>query len=144
MDNWLSLYAQKLSNLTAENLPELRQHLADSVEFRDPFNHRFTQNEFIHILEDMYQKLDQVSFQVHSCLLAGNDGSDKEGVLYWTFTASSGLTGKVEFEGASRVVQDGQGKVMLHHDYWDASELMQQIPLIGAVIKKLRRKMSHQ
>jgi hypothetical protein len=142
MDNWLSRYAQQLSNLTADNLPELRQYLADSVEFRDPFNHTYTQNEFIHILEDMYQKLDQVSFQVHSCLLAGDD-NEKEGVMYWTFTASSGLTGKVEFEGASRVVQDGDGRVMLHHDFWDASELMQKIPLIGAVIKKLRRKMSH-
>lgn len=141
MDNWLSRYAQQLSNLTADNLPGLRQYLADSVDFRDPFNHTYTQNEFIHILEDMYQKLDRVSFQVHSCLLSGDE---KEGVMYWTFTASSGLTGKVEFEGASRVVQDGEGRVMLHHDYWDASELMQQIPLIGAVIKKLRRKMSHQ
>lgn len=138
MDNWLSEYAQHLSQLNSNNLSAFRHCLADRVEFRDPFNHTFSQDDFIRILEDMYIKLDHVSFNVHGQVQEGN-----EGVLFWTFSASSKITGSFEIEGNSRVSCDKDGKVMLHHDYWDASELMQQLPLLGMVIGKVRKKMSH-
>lgn len=138
MDNWLSEYAQQLSNLTPDNLDLLYPLLAENLEFRDPFNHTFTRDSFIAILEDMYQKLDQVNFDVHAQLQNGN-----EGVLYWTFSATSKMTGRFEFVGSSRVVLGKEGKIELHHDYWDGSELMQRLPLLGRVIRKLRQKMSH-
>jgi len=138
MDNWLSEYAYQLSNLTPDSLDSLRPLLAENLEFRDPFNHTFTQDAFIAILEDMYLKLDQVSFAVQAQLQQGH-----EGVLYWTFSANSKMTGRFEFEGSSRVVLGKEGKIELHHDYWDGSELMQRIPLVGRIIRKLRQKMSH-
>ena len=138
MDNWLSEYAHHLSNLTPGKLDSLRPLLSENLEFRDPFNHSFTQDAFIAILEDMYLKLDQVNFDVNAQLQKGN-----EGVLYWTFSATSKMTGTFEFVGSSRVVLDKEGKIELHHDYWDGSELMQRLPLLGRIIRKLRQKMSH-
>jgi len=140
MNNWLTEYAQQLTTLNADNLPRLEHSLADDVEFKDPFNQTYTKSAFINILQDMFTRLEQVSFTVHGQMQA-TQGS--EGVLYWTFSANSRLTGEFEFEGASRVQCDAQGKIQLHHDYWDASALMQTLPVFGLVIKKLRNRMSH-
>lgn len=138
MDNWLSDYGQRLADLTAENLPSLAPVLAEDLEFRDPFNHTYRKEQFIAIMADMFSRLDQVKFEVHNLIVQGN-----EGTLYWNFSASSRITGHFSFEGCSRIVRDNNGLICLHRDYWDGSELMQQLPVLGAVIGKVRSKMSH-
>ncbi|MGH1460951.1 MAG: nuclear transport factor 2 family protein [Neptuniibacter sp.] len=138
MDNWLPAYAQQLSNLTRDNLPLLFESLATDVEFRDPFNHSYSRQAFLSILEDMFTRLNDVSFTIH-----GMQENDREGSLYWTFSASSPSMGVIKFEGMSRVVADEHCRIILHHDFWDASELMQKIPVLGTVIRQIRKKLSH-
>lgn len=139
MDNWLSEYALALSQLNSENLSELSMHLADEVEFRDPFTHTFTHAEFIQVLDDMFYRLDNVRFDIHSHIQ-----NDHLGVLQWTFYASNKYTGEIQFDGMSQVFADQEGKVTYHCDYWDASALMEKVPLMGRVIGFMRKRMSHQ
>lgn len=138
MDNWLEQYGQVLENLNADNLTELEACLTEGVEFRDPFNHSHCRDDFISIMRDMFEKLDNVSFVVHQTL-----DREQHGYLYWTFTASSRTTGNLSVEGTSRVEIDDAGLICLHHDFWDASELLQGLPVLGRIIAMIRRKLSH-
>jgi hypothetical protein len=138
MDNWLADYVAVLENLSSENLNSLCNITAEGFSFKDPFNHTHTQADFIAIMEDMFQRLSLVRFQVHSSVQQG-----QHAFIYWTFYGDSSFTAEFSFEGVSRIEANDSGKVMLHHDFWDGSELMEKLPLLGAVIRKLRKKLSH-
>jgi len=137
MDDWLSQYALAMNNLRAENLEKLKELVSEDIEFQDPFNHSFNRDAFIETLQDMFNKLEQVRFEVHEMLQ-----QEQQAVLYWTFSANSRSTGPISVEGMSRIRVDSAGRVCLHQDFWDASQIMQQIPLIGRVIAWLRNKMA--
>ena len=41
--------------------------------------------------------------------------------------------------GATHLVLDAQGRILLHRDYWDAAEeLYEKIPLVGALMRWLK------
>ena len=43
--------------------------------------------------------------------------------------------------GASHLVFDAQGLVVLHRDYWDAAEeLYEKLPLVGSLMRWLKRR----
>lgn len=139
MDNWLQNYINVLEKLDRNNLPSLETVTVTSFEFRDPFNHTYSQEAFIAIMADMFEKLPSVRFTVHQSVQ-----NDLSGFIRWTFTGNSKITGDFSFEGTSRIEADEDGFIRLHHDFWDASELMQKLPVLGFVIGKLRTKFSHQ
>jgi len=138
MDNWLENYINVLEKLDRNNLQSLETVTADTLEFRDPFNHTHSQQAFLAIMADMFEKLPTVRFTIHQSMQ-----DDLSAFIRWTFTANSKMTGEFSVEGTSRLEADSQGLITLHHDYWDASELMQRLPVLGCVIGKLRRKLSH-
>ena len=138
MDNWLADYVEVLENLSSENLNSLSNITTEAFSFKDPFNHTHTQADFIAIMEDMFQRLSLVRFQVHRSVQQG-----QHAFIYWTFYGNSRFTGEFSFEGVSRIEADDSGKITLHHDFWDGSELMEKVPLLGAVIRKVRKKLTH-
>ena len=138
MDSWLAQYVEVLEGLNGDNLYTLSNLTSDKVSFRDPFNDIHTQKDFIAIMDDMFQRLTYVHFEVHRTLQ-----QEQEAFIYWSFYGNSRITGEFTFDGVSRIEADEQGKVTLHHDFWDASELMQKIPLLGGIIGKIRCKLNH-
>jgi steroid delta-isomerase len=45
--------------------------------------------------------------------------------------------------GASQLRFDGEGRVCHHRDYWDAAgELYESLPLLGGVLRLLKRRLS--
>ncbi len=138
MDNWLENYINVLEKLDRNNLQSLERVTADTLEFRDPFNHTHTQKAFVAIMADMFEKLPSVRFTIHQSMRDGHSA-----FIRWTFTANSKMTGEFSVEGTSRLEVNSEGLIRLHHDFWDASELMQRLPVLGYVIGKLRRKLSH-
>jgi len=51
--------------------------------------------------------------------------------------------GAVVVRGISHLGVDADGRVVLHRDYWDpAEELYAHLPVIGALMRALRRKLS--
>ena len=51
----------------------------------------------------------------------------------WTF--SVGVFGKVvDIDGTTRLEFADDGRVLHHRDYWDASELYEQIPVAGSIL----------
>ena len=138
MTEWLAQYVQVLEQLSPDNLDRLNAVTAEQIEFKDPFNHTTTRTELIALMADMFAKLNEVHFDVHQA-----SGSGQQGMLYWTFSGHSKLTGRVEIKGMSQIVADQSGRVILHHDFWDGSEMMQKVPWLGALIGWLRSKFAH-
>jgi hypothetical protein len=62
--------------------------------------------------------------------------------MTWRFLFT--LRGKAYvIEGGTHFVLDEQGLIVIHRDYWDAAqELYEKIPVLGAVLRGLRRKLS--
>ena len=136
--NKLENYAWALTRLKADNLTELRRLTAPEIRFIDPFNQLTGQDNFIGILTEMFEQCSSVHFDVHQQQLQG-----RSGFLYWTFTATSYRLGTLSFEGTSRIEFDQQGLVLLHQDFWDTAHLFKKIPLLGSVIRLIRKKAAY-
>lgn len=133
----LARYAKALSELTPDTVNALAGLLSENAVFSDPFNRVTGRAVFLRIFEDMYGRLEDVSFEVHQLA-----ETEQGGFIYWTFRGDSKLTGLLRIEGISRVVLDSEGRVTLHADYWDASVLLERLPLLGRVIRRIRRKLA--
>ncbi len=133
----LTEYAECLVTLTPSRLDTLAEHCDDNVEFIDPFNHSHGIDELTRVMGDMFAKLDDVRFVVNDIAL-----NDEGGYLYWSYSADSTLTGQFEVDGVSLIRLNSEGKVLFHQDIWDASVLMEQLPVVGKGIRMVRRRAS--
>jgi hypothetical protein len=138
MASRLKGYLDLLQNLSPRTLDQLADYTSKEFEFKDPFNHTHTRDEFIAILDDMYQKLGEVSFTIHTVM-----ENDSGAMIQWTFEAYNKITGPIYFQGMSHISLNDMGIVKSHIDYWDGSELMQKIPMLGLGVKLLRGRFAH-
>lgn len=134
----LDRYIAALQHLSPDSVGELRQLLADDVEFCDPFNRVQGADNYLAVLGDMFSRLDNVGFSVHESSRQG-----QVAYLHWTFTASSRLTGQLSFPGVSRLQLQEDGRISLHEDFWDSAALYGKLPLVGGLIRWLRKRAAH-
>jgi len=111
----------------------------DKVSFKDPFNEVRGIEAIYSVFAHMYRNLDNPRFVIIEYI-------DKENVMYvkWNFLfAFKGEKKENSFEGVSRLVLNEEGKVISHTDYWDAAEHMyEKMPLIGSLLRFIKRKIS--
>ena len=134
----LNNYANCLASLQPATISELGGLVADEVQFSDPFNHVQGKAAFLGIMEEMFRQLSDVRFELLDCQIQG-----RSGYLYWCFSAASSLTGAFSAEGVSRVCLSEAGLVISHQDFWDASILMQEFPVLGRVIRYIRNRAAY-
>jgi hypothetical protein len=128
--------------LTPATLPELADCYAADASFRDPFNQVQGRSAIMAIFAHMFATL----HSPHFCILQRIGHSREAGgvMLIWDFhyqrTASSAAQ---TIHGSSHLRFDPAGLVTYHRDYWDTSEeLYQHLPVLGAVLRWLQRKLS--
>lgn len=132
-------YIAAVQNLSRDNLDEFFELTASDIEFRDPFNHTSGQLPMREIFEDMFEKLDDVSFEIREHV-----GDPERGLvfIYWVFRADNKLTGPMEFTGMSRVHVNAHGLVDSHLDFWDAaSEIYEKVPVMGTVLRTMKSRL---
>ena len=133
----LEKYIDVLCTLQANDLDQLDTVTAEEMVFIDPFNHTSSREQLKIIFSHMYQKLNNVKFEISKTVYTADTS-----FITWRFSANSKLTGSFIFEGCSEIRLNDAGLVTFHRDYWDASELMATLPVIGKLIHSLRKKMS--
>lgn len=125
------------SGLTPQSVRELVQIYSIDARFRDPFNDVTGIDAITHIFDDMFQKAQAPRFVITGSVLQG-----QEAFVTWDFHIGIGGQMRV-VQGCSQLRFDGQGRVADHRDYWDtANELYAHLPLIGGVMRWLKRKLS--
>ena len=132
-------YAAFLEALSPDRLGELDGLCAPDVHFRDPFNDTRGIPAMAAVLRDMFERVDGPRFTVTGSAI---DGS--RALLAWTMTfRPKGRTDEWRIEGASFVTFDAEGRVIEHIDHWDAAgQLYARLPVIGTVVRLLRRRLS--
>jgi len=128
--------------LSEAALPRLAAIYAADAVFKDPFNEVRGIAAITAIFRHMYEQVDAPRFVVSTRVLQGS-----EAFLIWEFHFRMR-----RFSGAGQVIRgathlrfDDQGLVCLHRDYWDAAEeLYEKLPLLGGVMRWLKRRAASQ
>ncbi len=125
--------------LTPQSLDDIDRIYAETAQFKDPFNAVQGCGAIRRIFDHMFATTEAPRFVVRTAL-----GDARQGFLTWDFHFRSKGRGARDWiiHGASRVEFGPDGRVLLHRDYWDAAgELYEKLPLIGAVLRALRRRL---
>ena len=118
--------------LRPDRLDALVALYAVDCRFKDPFNEVSGHAAVRRVFEHMFETVKAPRFIVNEALVEGD-----QCFLGWDFHA-----GNLVIRGASHLRFDAAGLVASHRDYWDvAEELYEKLPVLGALMRLLKRKL---
>lgn len=122
--------------LQPADIARLGQHYGEAAYFRDPFNEVHSLSAIQAIFAHMFEALDAPRFTVLETLVQGD-----QCFLCWDF--EFGLRGRPQtIHGSSHLRFGNDGRVVYHRDYWDAAEeLYEKLPLVGALLRLIKRRL---
>ncbi|WP_417581334.1 nuclear transport factor 2 family protein [Nitrincola sp.] len=131
-------YCEVFSNLSPETLDQFKDLVTEQVHFRDPFNDVRGFSKMRRILEDMFENTENPAFNVLEQSVYADHAW-----LRWQFTAKVPVIGLLSVEGATRLEFDHyNGLITEHIDYWDSAPVYLRLPLIGGLLRLIKRRMS--
>jgi limonene-1,2-epoxide hydrolase len=123
--------------LRREDLARIDRIYTDDACFKDPFNEVQGRAAIARIFEHMFDTLAGPHFVIRERLLQG-----QRAFLAWDFVFRRGGAPFV-IRGASHLELADDGRIARHRDYWDAAEeLYAKLPVLGALMRWLRRRLS--
>jgi steroid Delta-isomerase len=128
----VSLY----ENLTPTDLTRLPEYYAAGARFKDPFNDVRGVPEVQRIFEHMFKTLEAPRFVIGEAVSQG-----EHCFLTWDMQFRFRRFNRAEqsIRGASHLVFDADGRIVVHRDYWDAAEeLYEKLPVVGVLMRWLR------
>lgn len=130
------------SELSPDSLSGIVAIYAPAASFKDPFNEVVGVPAIEGIFRAMFDQLDAPRFLIRATVLEGASAC-----VTWEFEFGFRSFGRGQTQlirGASWLDFDESGRVVRHRDYWDAAEeLYEKIPLIGALMRAMRRRLAH-
>ena len=121
--------------------PRLGTIYTEDAYFRDPFNEVTGVAEIARIFGAMFEHLDDVRFTILETV--ADDGG---AMLTWDMSYRVRKWRPHQSQvihGATHLRFALDGRIAYHRDYWDAAnELYAKLPLIGPVMRWLRRKLA--
>ena len=136
-------YIRFFETLSPETLAGLDALCTADVRFRDPFNDVRGVDAFRGILGRMFRELREPRFTVLDHAVSG-----RVCYLRWDFAFRRGAGrgaprgAPLRIEGMSEVHFDADGKVAAHLDHWDAGQVYELVPLAGALVRFVRRRLA--
>ena len=125
--------------LTPESVETLGTLYAAQARFKDPFNDVIGLAEIQRIFRHMFVTLESPRFVVTGHMVQGN-----ECFIRWEFRFGFRRFKRGQEQcivGCSHLVLDEAGRIAVHRDYWDAAEeLYEKLPLVGALMRWLKRR----
>lgn len=125
--------------LTPASLAGITAIYAADSRFKDPFNEVQGLAAITRIYAHMFEALQQPHFVVTGRVLQG-----RECFLTWDFCFGFKSMQPATLQtvrGCSHLVLDASGHIAVHRDYWDvAEELYEKIPLFGALMRWLKKR----
>ncbi|RZS46900.1 nuclear transport factor 2 family protein [Sphaerotilus mobilis] len=135
-------YFEQLSRAELARIDAI--YTPDAV-FKDPFNEVRGPPAIAAIFGHMFDTMTAPRFIVRDAVVQGDDA-----FLTWDFVFESTTLRRAPdgsarqcIRGASHLKLDANGRIAVHRDYWDAAEeLHEKLPLIGALMRWLRRRLA--
>jgi steroid delta-isomerase len=117
---------------TLERIPEL---YAADARFKDPFNEVAGCAAIERVFAHMFETTEAPRFRI-----VARVAGEREAFVSWMFGFRA-LRREFEIRGATHLLFDAHGKVVVHRDYWDAAEeLYAKLPVLGALVRLLGRR----
>ncbi|MFZ9345779.1 MAG: nuclear transport factor 2 family protein [Burkholderiaceae bacterium] len=133
-------FIRAAEDLSPRSLESFSMFYAPECRFADPFQTVVGRTRVLHIYKGMFDDLEAPCFR-NVRLLGAVSESAREAVIGWEFEfALDKRSARQSIAGCSRLLFNDHGEIQEHVDHWDASQLMQALPLIGRLIAWLRRK----
>ena len=126
--------------ISPDAVAEIPALYAPDARFRDPFNELQGRQAIAAVFAHMFEALDAPRFMVLEAF-----GDSAQGFVTWDFDfGTHGARGRRRrIHGSTHFRFDAQGRIALHRDYWDAAgELYETLPLLGGVLRWLRRRLA--
>ncbi|MFG6429910.1 nuclear transport factor 2 family protein [Roseateles sp. LYH14W] len=118
--------------LSPAGLDDLVTLYAQDCRFKDPFNDVRGRAALRRVFAHMFETVKAPRFVVAEAMVEGD-----RCFLSWDFHA-----GDFVIRGASHLHFDAAGLVVAHRDYWDvAEELYEKLPVLGALMRLLKRRL---
>ena len=140
MSDRLDNLIRYFETITEAIVPQLRVFYSADAYFKDSFSEVYKVEQIERIFAHMFGPLSKPRFIVHSRIEQGD-----EAFLTWDFRFRiKKYKPDVEqvIRGGSQLCFDPQNKVCYHRDYWDAAEeLYEKLPLIGGLMRFMKRRM---
>ncbi len=123
--------------LSRDSLARIGEHYAANAWFKDPFNEASGLDAIRRVFAHMFEQVEEPRFRILERVV-----DDEGALLTWEFTFRSGRRALV-VRGASHLKFNARGKVVVHRDYWDAAEeLYAKMPVLGALMRWLQRRLA--
>jgi steroid Delta-isomerase len=133
-------YKRYFETLTADSVSQLADYYAADAYFKDPFNEVRGVDRIEKVFRHMFVTLDAPKFIIQDYWT-----NETSTVFLWEFQfcfRDKAVT-QQQFTGMSLLRFDDDNKVIHHRDYWDAAEEMyEKFPLIGAVLRWIKRRIA--
>lgn len=131
--------ADTFQTLTPAGVEMLGTIYAPDARFKDPFNDVRGLTEIQRIFRHMYASLENPRFVITGRIVQGT-----QCFLTWEFhfAFKRFQRGRAQcILGGSHLVLDGEGRITLHRDYWDAAEeLYEKLPVVGSLMRWMKRR----
>ena len=128
-------------SLTRDRVATLGDIYAENISFRDPFNDVRGLAAVERIYLEMYDRLDDPRFVCTETVV-----DERGALLMWDLLFRFRQYRRAipqKIHGATHLKFDAAGKIVYHRDYWDAAdELYTKLPVIGALMRWLKRRMA--
>ena len=123
--------------LRRADLAHIDRIYTDDAWFKDPFNEVQGRAGIARVFEHMFDTLAEPRFVIRDRLL-----QDRRAFLAWDFVFMRGGQPFV-VRGGSHLELADDGRIVRHRDYWDAAEeLYAKLPVLGALMRWLRRRLA--
>jgi steroid delta-isomerase len=111
----------------------------EDARFKDPFNEVQGRAAINAIFDHMFDTLIEPRFKVLDAITEGN-----QAFLTWDFTfRRKASPAPMTIHGGSHLHFAADGRIAVHRDYWDAAEeLYAKLPLLGTLMRWLRRQLT--
>lgn len=131
--------ADWFNHLQPTSLKEIDSIYAAQALFRDPFNELKGRAKVLQVYQHMFDHLQHPRFTITRIV-----AQSTEAFMVWDFDFS--LRGRqMKIHGCTHFVLDSAGLIVLHRDYWDAAEeLYEKLPLLGSLLRALKRRLALQ
>jgi len=130
---------EAFQTLTPASVETLDTLYAPDARFKDPFNDVRGLAAIQRIFRHMYVNLENPRFIITERIV-----QDRQCFLTWEFHFAFRRFKHGQAQcilGGSHLVLNGDGRITLHRDYWDAAEeLYEKIPLVGSLMRWMKRR----
>jgi steroid Delta-isomerase len=136
-DHSLERCVDFFQELAPDTLSRIDRVYAPDACFRDPFNEVSGIEAIKEIYRHMFEQVEQPHFLITARVMQGN-----EAFLTWDFLFHMKRWSSAPhcIRGATHLRFGPDGRIQFHRDYWDvAEELYEKIPLLGGVMRVLKR-----